>query len=144
MYMHNMHAQLKVHICAPYTHTCTTKHMCTTKYQQNIRYTQLAFPLYSMKHHVQMRDLCWISCCLVLFIVLFTFQVNNHNAFHKKLQCFSRKLPLFTKNRLFFMKTATVFIVSFWVITKYRSFVRKTNKPNNTRWHMTGNSWLHL
>ena len=24
------------------------------------------------------------------------------------------------------MKTATVFIVSFWVITKYRSFVRKT------------------
>ena len=26
------------------------------------------------------------------------------------------------------MKIAMVFIVSFWVITKYRSFVRKTNK----------------
>ena len=63
---------------------------------------------------------------LVLFIVLFTFQVKtamlfmktvtfheNHNAFHENL---------------LFMKTATVFIMSFWVITRYRSFVRKTKK----------------
>ena len=44
------------------------KHMCafmhhihkhaTTKYHQHVRYTQLAFPLYSMKHQVTMRDLC--------------------------------------------------------------------------------------
>ena len=45
------------HVCihAPYTHAYTTK------YHHNVRYTQLAFPLYSMKHQV-MRDLCWISC----------------------------------------------------------------------------------
>ena len=37
----------------------------TTKYHPNIRYTLLAFPLYSMKDQVKMRHLCWISwfCC---------------------------------------------------------------------------------
>ena len=30
------------------------------------------------------------------------------------------------KTAMLFMKTATVFIVSFWLITKYRSSVRKT------------------
>ena len=132
--MHHMHAQLKAHICAPYTHTCTTK------YNQNIRYTQLAFPLYSMKHQVQMRDLCWTSCfwCFSLCFSLFRW----------KLQCFSWKLLLFMKtatlheNHCFswklplFMKTAMVFIVSFWVITKYRSFVRKTKNRTMGPWNI--------
>ena len=34
----------------------------TTKYHQSIRYTLLAFPLYTMKDQVKMRHLCWISC----------------------------------------------------------------------------------
>ena len=86
-------------IHAPHIHTCITKHMCTTKYHQNIRYTQLAFPLYSMKHQVQIRDLCWISCfwCFSLFMkttmlfmktaMLFTKTATfheNRNAFHIK------------------------------------------------------------
>ena len=124
--MHHIHAQLKVHICAPYTHTCTTQHMCTIKYHQNIRYTQLAFLLYSMKHQVQMRDLCWISCfwCFSLF--------------RWKPQCFSQKLPLF-------MKTATVFIVSFWVITKYTSSVRKTKQTLAIiSFEVLVISWSHL
>ena len=101
-------------IHAPHIHTCTTKHMCTTKYHQNIRYTQLAFPLYSMKHQVQMRDLCWISYfwCFSLCVSLF--------------RCFSWKPQHFSWKLLLFMRTTMVFIVSFWVITKYRSFVRKT------------------
>ena len=53
--------KLSQYVCihAPFTHTCTT---CTTKHHQNIRYTWLAFSLYSMKDQVKMRDLCWISC----------------------------------------------------------------------------------
>ena len=43
---------------------------------------------------------------LVLFFVLFTFQV-------------------------LFMKTTMLFIVSFWVITKYRFFIRKTKHLRN-------------
>ena len=96
--MHHMHAQLKVHICTPYTHTCTTKHMCTTKYHQNIRYTQLAFPLYSMKHQVQMRDLCWISCfwCFSLCFSLFRWMLFTKTAaFHKNCH-FSWKLQRFS------------------------------------------------
>ena len=133
--MHHMHAQLKVHICAPYTHTCTTKHMCTTKYHQNIRYTQLAFPLYSMKHQVQMRDLCWTSCfwCFSLCFSLFRWKPQY---FSWKLQCFSWKLQCFSQKPPLFMKTATVFIVSFWVITKYRSFVRKTKQPSFVALHL--------
>ena len=49
-------------------------HTCTTKYHQNIRYTLLAFPLYSMKDQIKMRHLCWISyfCCFSgAFHVLF-------------------------------------------------------------------------
>ena len=42
----------------------------TTKYHQHIRYTLLAFPLYSLKDQVKMRHLCWISC-FVAFQVLF-------------------------------------------------------------------------
>ena len=72
----------------------------TIKHHQNIRYTWLAFPLYSMKHQVKMRDLCWISC-FCCFSVCFSL-----------FRCFSWK-PQWFSYELF---------VSFWV----RSFFRKT------------------
>ena len=80
-------------------------HHQTHIYHQNIRYTQLAFPLYSMKHQVQMRDLCWISCfwCFSLCLSLF-------RCFSWKLQCFSWKLLLFTKTAMLFTKTAMLFM----------------------------------
>ena len=68
-------------IHAPFTHTCTTK------YHQNVRYTQLAFPLYSMKHQVIMRDLCWISCFCC-------FSVKSTVSW--KVQCFSWKAQCFS------------------------------------------------
>ena len=34
----------------------------TYMHHENIRYSKLAFPLYSMKDQVKMRDLSWISC----------------------------------------------------------------------------------
>ena len=61
MKWYNTKDQTCVYTCTIYTYMHHQTYMCTTKYHQNIRATQLAFPLYSMKHQVKMRDLCWIS-----------------------------------------------------------------------------------
>ena len=68
-------------IHAPFTHTCTTK------YHQNIIYTQLAFPVYSMKDQVKMRDLCWISC-FCCFSGAFHVVLIKSTAFHMKSSSF--------------------------------------------------------
>ena len=80
--------QTYVVIHALYTHTCTTK------YHQNIRYTQLAFALYSMKHQVIMRDLCWIGCFCCFSV--------------KSTVLFSEKCSLM-KSAVLFMKSAMLY-----------------------------------
>ena len=145
--MHHMHAQLKVHICAPYTHTCTTKthvhHQIPPKYK--IYPVGLPSVLYETPGPNERSVLNQLF--LVLFIVLFTFQVKTASFSWKpplswKPQHFSWKLLLFMKtaafhkNHRFSWKPQRFFIVSFWVITKYRSFVRKTKQfANNMRYY---------
>ena len=70
-------------IHVPFTHTFT---IYTTKYHQNIRYIWLAFPLYSMKHQVKMRDLWFESAVLLLFM-----------CFSEKVLVFMQKVPHFMK-----------------------------------------------
>ena len=53
---------------------------------------------------------------------------ENCNAFHEN-HCFSWKL-------LLFMKPMMVFIVSFWVITKYSSFIWKTKHRPYHSWQL--------
>ena len=43
-------------------YTCTIYTYMHHQIPPDIRYTYLAFPLYSMKNQVKMRDLCWIRC----------------------------------------------------------------------------------
>ena len=69
-------------------------HTCTTKYHQNIRYTLLAFPLYSMKDQVKMRHLCWISCFCCF-----------SGAFHKKVPLFMKT----NKTRSICVYTCTIY-----------------------------------
>ena len=73
-------------------------HACTTKYHQNIKYTLLAFPLYSMKDQVKMRHLCWISCFLLLFRCFSC-------AFHEKVQLFMKT----NKTRSICVYTCTIY-----------------------------------
>ena len=74
----------------------------------------IAFPQHTMK----LKNLCWISWFIRFPSENCHFSHENHH--------FSWKL-------LLFMKTATfhaVFSMRFWVITKYRSFERKTKHKN--------------
>ena len=118
------------------------------------RYTQLAFPLYSMKHQVIMRDLCWISC-FCCFSVKSAALFSEKHSFMKSAALLMKSTVLFSEKRnsmkstvLFsekcnafqwkrnFMKSTMLFsekrsafhanFMSFRVITKYRSFFRKT------------------
>ena len=93
--MHNIHIHAPPNVCIDHhmhihaPHACTIKgtYMCTTKYHQNTRYTQLAFPLYSMKHQVpnerSVLNQLFLVLFIVLFIVLFTFQVKTATVFTK-------------------------------------------------------------
>ena len=54
------------HMCAFMHHIHIHEPPNTTKIPP--RYTQLAFPLYSLKHEVIMRDLCWIRCFCCLSV----------------------------------------------------------------------------
>ena len=95
---------MQTYVCihAPYTHTCTTK------YHQNVRYTQLALPLYSMKHQVIMRDLCWISC-FCCFSVKSAVLFSEKCSFMKSAVLFSEKHSFMTpwKVQCFSMKSTT-------------------------------------
>ena len=70
-----------------------------------------------------------------LFLLVFSVAFcEKCNAFREK-RPFSWKAPLFMKSAMLFVKSATLFMksamlftVSFSVITKYRSFFRKTNQ----------------
>ena len=120
----NVYIDYHMHIHAP--HACTIKgtYMCTiytymhhqTHVHHQIPPKYKIYPvglpsvLYETPGPNERSVLNQLFWCFSLCFSLFRW----------KLQCFSWKPPLF-------MKTAPVFIVSFWVITKYRSFVRKTN-----------------
>ena len=95
MKSYNTKDETYVCIHAPYTHTCTTK------YHQNVRYTQLAFPLYSMKHQVIMRDLCWISCFCC-------FSVKSAVLFSKKCS-FMKSTRLFMKSAMLISEKCSAF-----------------------------------
>ena len=100
----------ETYVCihAPFTHTCTTK------YHQNVRYTQLAFPLYSTKHQVIMRDLCWTTCFCC-------FSVKSRVSW--KAQCFSWKVQCFS------VKSTAFHHANLWALglsPSIWSFFRKT------------------
>ena len=83
-----MHAQLKVHICAPYTHAFTTKHTChhQTPPKHKIYVVGLPSVLYETPGQNERSVLNQLFLVL-LFSVLFTFQVlfyKNCNGFHMK------------------------------------------------------------
>ena len=101
--MHHIHIHAPPNMCTTYTYI-HVHHQIPPKYK--IYPVGLPSVLYETPGPNERSVLNQLF--LVLFIVLFTFQV------------------LFMKTALLFMKTATVFTVSIWVITKYRSFVRKT------------------
>ena len=129
-----------IHIHVPYAHTCTTKcvhrlpHACTIKgtymctiytYMHHQTHVHHQIPPKYKIYPVGLPSVLYETpgpnersvlnqLFLVLFIVLFTFQVKT--------------TMLFTKTTMLFMKTTTLFIVSFWVITKYRSFIQKINE----------------
>ena len=66
----------------------------TTKYHQLIRYTLLAFPLYSMKDQVKMRHPCWISC--------FCCFSGAFHVFLMKALLFIQEVPLFFMKKCHF------------------------------------------
>ena len=69
-------------IHVPFTHTFT---IYTTKYHQNKRYILLAFSLYSMKHQVKMRDLCFEWAVFVAFHINAGFHAKS-TTFHENKQ----------------------------------------------------------
>ena len=119
IHMHHMHT------CAPHAslNTCAPHASINTCAPHASLNTKLAFPMHSMKDQVKMRNLCWTSCFCCF-----------SGAFHEK-HTFYEKRTLFTKSAGDFHEKCTVFMksirfsptkfMSFWVITKYRSFDTK-------------------
>ena len=133
-YMYHMHIHAPPNVCMDYhmhihaPHACTIKgtYMCTIyTYMHHQTHVHNQIPPKYKIYPVGLPSAVYETpgpnersvlnqLFLVLFIVLFTFQVKT--------------TMLFMKITTLFMKTTTLFIVSFWVITKYRSFIRKTNQ----------------
>ena len=152
-YIHYHTCTIYKYICHMYhqKHTCTTytymHHQTHVHHQIPPKYKIYQVGLPSVLYETPgPNEICVESAVFGAFHCAFHFSGAFHEncTFHEnchfswKPQCFSQKPPLF-------MKTATVFIVSFWVITKYRSFVRKTKQmvpfPLES-WHQLQDQYL--
>ena len=101
---------------------CIYIHMHTCAPHASLN-TKLAFPMHPMKDQVKMRNLCWTSC-----FCCFSGAFHEKHTFYEKRTLFTKSAGDFHEKRTVFMKSirfSPTKFMSFWVITKYRSFDTK-------------------